>query len=140
MANLGRIANRPDGEALVAAAVAGVLEGHRAHPPEEAKTIDRRADKGETPGWDIDDSSGGQLFAVEVKSTAGPSFLSIELTANEWRAAESEGVNYRLALVADVAGTSPRMEFLDDPFNRVTGGEASVEPVVLKFEIRNAES
>ena len=108
--------------------------------PEEAETIEWRADEGETPGWDIDYRSGGQLFAVEVKSTVGPSFLSMELTANEWRAAQRLGANYRLALVADVASTSPRIEFLDDPFKRVTDGAASVEPVAFKFEIRNAES
>jgi len=108
--------------------------------PEEAETIEWRADEGETPGWDIDYRSGGQLFAVEVKSTVGPSFLSIELTANEWRAAQRLGANYRLALVADVASTSPRIEFLDDPFKRVTDGAASVEPVAFKFELRNAES
>jgi len=107
---------------------------------EEADTIEWRAERGETPGWDIDYRSGGRLLAVEVKSTVSPSFLSIELTANEWRAAESKGANYRLALVADVASPSPRIEFLDDPFKRVTDGEASVEPVVFKFEIRNAES
>jgi hypothetical protein len=47
---------------------------------------------------------------------------------------------YRLALVTEVASTSPRIEFLDDPFKRVRDGAASVEPVVFKFEIRNAES
>ena len=108
--------------------------------PEEAETIEWRADEGETPGWDIEYTSGEQLFAVEVKSTVGPSFLSIALTANEWRAAQRLGANYRLALVADVANTSPRIEFLDDPFKRVTDGGASVEPVAFKFEIRNAES
>jgi hypothetical protein len=108
--------------------------------PKEAETIKWRADKGEMPGWDIDYRSGGQLFAVAVKSTVGPSFLSIELTANEWRAAESEGVNYRLAWVADVASTSPRIGCLDDPFKRVTDGAPSVEPVAFKFELRNAES
>ena len=108
--------------------------------PEEAETIKWRADKGEMPGWDIDYRSGGQLFAVAVKSTVGPSFLSIELTANEWRAAQRLGANYRLALVADVASTSPRIECLDDPFKRVTAGAASVEPVAFKFELRNAES
>ena len=108
--------------------------------PEEAETIKWRADKGEMPGWDIDYRSGGQLFAVAVKSTVGPSFLSIELTANEWRAAQRLGANYRLALVADVASTSPRIGCLDDPFKRVTAGAASVEPVAFKFELRNAES
>ena len=108
--------------------------------PEEADTIEWRAKKGETPGWDIDYRSGDRLLAVEVKSTVGPSFLSIELTANEWRQAQRLGSNYRLALVAHVDSTSPRIEFLDDPFKRVTDGEASVEPVVFKFEIRNAES
>ena len=95
--------------------------------PEEAETIKWRADKGEMPGWDIDYRSGGQLFAVAVKSTVGPSFLSIELTANEWRAAQRLGANYRLALVADVASTSPRIEFLDDPFKRVTDGAAEAD-------------
>jgi hypothetical protein len=108
--------------------------------PEEAETIEWRADEGETPGWDIEYTSGEQLFAVEVKSTVGPSFLSIALTANEWRAAQRLGANYRLALVADVASTSPRIEFLDNPFKRVTDGGASVEPVAFKFELRNAES
>ena len=110
-------------------------------PPEEAATVKWLAKPiRTTPGWDIDYRSGGQLFAVEVKSTVGPSFLSIALTANEWRAAQRLGANYRLALVAEVASTSPRIEFLDDPFKRVTAGAASVEPVAFKFEIRNAES
>ena len=92
------------------------------------------------PGWDIDYRSGGQLFAVAVKSTVGPSFLSIELTAKEWRAAQRLGANYRLVLVADLASTSPPIGCLDDPFKRVTAGAASVEPVAFKFELRNAES
>lgn len=108
--------------------------------PEEAETIKWLAKPiRRTPGWDIEYQSAGQTVAVEVKSTVVRSFLSIELTANEWKAAEEKGVNYRLALVADVDGKSPRVGFLNDPFKRVADGEASVEPAVFKFEMRTPE-
>ena len=47
-------------------------------------------------GWDIEYKSGGQIIGVEVKATTGSSFSSVELTANEWQAAQRLRQRYRL--------------------------------------------
>jgi len=59
------------------------------------------AKEGEKPGWDIHYNDGDYLVAVEVKGTSGSLFSNIELTAQEWKAAQSLGDRYWLYLVTD---------------------------------------
>lgn len=52
------------------------------------KALRWRPRVGEQPGWDIDyQDPDGELNAVAVKGTTAVRFASIEITANEWRAA-----------------------------------------------------
>ena len=87
------------------------------------------ANEGETPGWDIqylDD--GGSLIRVEVKSTEAKTLTSIELTANEWRAANEHQSTYKLALIGSCLSKSPIIEFVDDPVGRSKRGDLEVIP------------
>ena len=65
--------------------------------PGERDTVDWVAQRGETPGWDISylSATGDQVY-VEVKATTSNRFYAIEITGNEWRAAELQGENYIL--------------------------------------------
>lgn len=74
------------------------------------------AREGLKPGWDIQYCDDGELTAVEVKGTGGPLFASVEVTAQEWRAAESFGERYWLYLVADCLSTYPSIQRVQDPF------------------------
>lgn len=100
----------------------------------DAKTLRWVAAEGETPGWDIEYTSGGQLWAVEVKATSGPAMPSVELTANEWASAKALGERYRLALVARTLTKAPEVGFIDDVVNRVEQGEFGVEPLSWRLE------
>jgi hypothetical protein len=51
-----------------------------------------RSKASETPGWDMDYiDCNGELVRVEVKGTTAPVFLSVEITAGEWKAAQKHG-------------------------------------------------
>jgi hypothetical protein len=83
----------------------------------EAKDLRWIANEGETPGWDIQYRDGsGELICIEVKSSQSKVITGVELTANEWRAAEEVGSNYRLALVGACLSVNPIIEFIEDPF------------------------
>ena len=96
--------------------------------PAEASTLRWVSEAGEHPGWDIEFRSSGQLIAVEVKATGGPAFPSIEVTANEWVAAQTVGANYRLCLVAEVRGTTPRIQMIENPAAMVAAGTFGATP------------
>ena len=92
------------------------------------------ADEGETPGWDIQYLDGvGNLIRVEVKSTESETLSSIELTANEWRAANKHRSEYRLALVGSCLSNEPIIEFIDDPVGCLNRCELEVVP--SRYEI-----
>jgi len=104
-------------------------------PSVEAKTLKWNAKDGETPGWDMQyTNASGTIVAIEVKSTTGQRFPSIELTANEWSAAERLGPNYWLALVAGAMTERPVIEFITDPSRRITQGEFQLKPSVWQLE------
>jgi len=96
-------------------------------------TVDWLAGRGETPGWDISYLDGdGKPVAVEVKATTLARFSSIEMTANEWRAAEEHGERYVLALVVRACTDSCRVAFLRNPAALQEAGQITLEPVTLK--------
>jgi Holliday junction resolvase-like predicted endonuclease len=77
----------------------------------------------ETPGWDIEyKDKSGTLICVEVKSSQSKSISGVELTSNEWRAAEEQRGNYRLALVAQCLSLNPIIQFIEDPFGEASKG------------------
>ena len=93
-----------------------------------------RARGGETPGWDIDyiDET-GELVRVEVKGTTASAFVSIDITAGEWRAAQTHGWRYHLYLVADCTSTRPQIEIVKDFVDSVASGKFVFDPVVFRI-------
>lgn len=102
-------------------------------PKETSKTVRWVANDGETPGWDIEYKENGERIGVEVKATRGSSFPSIELTANEWLAAEKLRNHYQIALVVKACSISPSVEFLDDPWGMYQSGKLSIAPLLWKI-------
>ncbi len=91
------------------------------------------ADDGEKPGWDLQYvDARGVLQAVEVKTTTGPKFLNVELTAGEWAAALAKRDDYHLVLVADVYGKA-KLQFISNPYGLVQAETARVEPLLYRF-------
>ena len=83
----------------------------------EAKSLDWLAQRGETPGWDIEyKDDQGILQKIEVKGTKASQFSSIEITANEWSAAEKYGKEFSLALVTKALSKQCFIAYIPDPF------------------------
>lgn len=98
--------------------------------PEESQTVVYDAGDGKTPGYDISYLSGGEVVGVEVKATRGTAFPSVEITANEWSAAQKMRGRYRLALVAQVMTSNPVVSFIDDIAGQVARGRLGIEASV----------
>ena len=91
---------------------------------------------GEKPGWDIEImDKEGVLQAVEVKGTSGKFFPSIEVTAQEWQAAEDMGDNFSLFLVTECIGRNPKVQQIKNPVSLVRNGTFSLSPLVWKIEL-----
>jgi hypothetical protein len=98
------------------------------------------ANEGETPGWDIEyTDQTGDLQRIEVKSSESKNITSIEMTANEWRAAEAHRADYQLALVGACLSDSPVIEFVCDPAGLAGNGELEVEPSRYEISWRTLE-
>lgn len=93
------------------------------------------ANEREQPGWDLQYGKGRNVIAIEVKGTTGAKFPTLEITANEWKAAEDLRERYWLYLVADCLGLRPRIEKVQDPFGKVSAGMYSVAPLVWRFSL-----
>ena len=106
---------------------------HATLPSDEAATLRWLAREGKTPGYDISYRSGGEKIGVEVKASTGGGFPAIELTQNEWAAAEKLGPRYRIALVAFATSASPRVGFLDNPAAGVSAEVLSLAPIVWRL-------
>jgi len=88
----------------------------------------------ETPGWDIEyKDKNGKLICVEVKSSQSKSISGVELTRNEWSAAEEQRANYRLALVAQCLTLKPIIQFIEDPFGETSKSIIDIRPT--RFEL-----
>jgi Domain of unknown function (DUF3883) len=102
--------------------------------PSEQETVDWVAQRGETPGWDISYfSEAGAQISVEVKATTSGRFSSIDITGNEWRAAELHGENYVLVLVTRAVSERPRIALLWNPSNLVDSGNLQVQPMSFRL-------
>jgi len=102
----------------------------------ERDTLDWVAQRGEAPGWDIAYTSevGSQMY-VEVKATTLARFSAIEVTSNEWRAAERYGDNYILALVTRAMSGQPHVALLRNPSKHAADGNITVEPTSFRNHI-----
>jgi hypothetical protein len=107
----------------------------RTLPPDQRESVRWVAAVGERPGWDLEYVGGnGELVAVEVKGTIRDQFPAVELTANEWNAAEGKGDHFHLYLVAHCMSAKPIIYVVKNPAARVQSGEFSASPSVWRLE------
>ena len=98
------------------------------------------AQEGETPGWDISyEDDDGQLIAVEVKGTTLSRFSSLEMTSNEWSAAERMGSRYVLALVVRAASSKASLALMQNPFSAKERGLLAVEPLSWRLRMMDSD-
>lgn len=104
--------------------------------PCEKSTIRWVAKTGETPGWDIAYlNSDNQLVAIEVKGTTGNSFPNVQITGNEWDAANLLQENYWIYLVTDCFGINPQIQCLQNPVKLKESGILHVTPILWRVEM-----
>ena len=108
------------------------LEEHL--PTEQRQTVIWVAKKGRKPGWDIQYEADGRRIVVEVKGTTGASFPNVEVTANEWLAAERERESYRLCLVTHCESASPMLLWIEDPWGELLAGRLEAVPMVWRLD------
>lgn len=90
---------------------------------------------GEKPGWDIEYvDSHNRLIAIEVKGTTGKSFPNVEITGNEWEAANRLKDRYWIYLVSDCCSKNPRIQRIQNPFNLKESGKLQVTPMLWRVE------
>ncbi len=91
---------------------------------------------GSRPGWDITsyDSEGNEIY-IEVKATTGKILNSIELTVNEWQAAQSEErkERYFIYLVTNAFSSKPDIEILQNPSRFVDSGSLQIK--AIRYEL-----
>lgn len=98
--------------------------------------IVHRAAQGETPGWDIDYRDvAGVLHRVEVKGTVGGAFTTIDVTANELRAAREHGDTYWIFLVANCLTDRARIQRICNPAQRLTDGDWTATPALYSVSL-----
>lgn len=84
--------------------------------------------RGETPGYDISYQGVDRRYhRVEVKGTVSLMMTSLELSANERRAAELYGADYAIWIVVDALSSPECIEFLD-PASAWVAGRIEIEP------------
>jgi hypothetical protein len=103
--------------------------------PSEGSSLRWVAKESEQPGWDLQYGEDPNVTAIEVKGTTGAKFPTLEITANEWIAAEALRERYWLYLVADCISLRPRIQKLQDPFGKVSAGMYSIAPLVWRFSL-----
>jgi hypothetical protein len=98
--------------------------------------IVHRAAQRETPGWDIDyRDAGGVLHRVEVKGTVAGAFTSIDLTANELRAAKAHGAHYWIFLVANCLTDHPKIQRICGPAGYLASGAWQATPALFTIAL-----
>ncbi len=100
-------------------------------------SIDKHFEKGEYPGWDITsfDEMGNKIF-IEVKSTKGKIINNLEITENEWNAANKEREKYFIYLVINALNEKIQIsEKINNPKELVENGEIEILPSVYKLEL-----
>ena len=93
---------------------------------------------GETPGWDITsfDNFGKELY-IEVKSTISKTMSSLELTRNEWRAAQEpqNRDKYCVYLVTGVFSKKLRIAKIKNPAEWIEENGLSIEPSIYELSL-----
>ena len=103
---------------------------------DEANSLCWVSREGLTPGWDIEYVNvGGEPVKIEVKGTTGNIFQNIDVSPNEWKAAEDQGANYWLYIVTGCLGTKPQMDRIRDPFSLAQNGSIRAFPALWRLEL-----
>lgn len=93
------------------------------------------ASQGFTPGWDIEDRRANPAPIVyEVKATNGPRFPCLEVTANEWDAAQRLRNRYNLVLVSGCESKNPKLQVINDPLTLVEKGSLDITATLFRIE------
>ena len=108
----------------------------KAQRPDLADAIRWHPEHGEFPGWDITSYEiNGDKIYIEVKATVGKSVSAVDLTANEWFAAERESNRYHIYVVTEALSTKPLIEVLKNPSDYVTGGKLELNSIVYELSL-----
>jgi hypothetical protein len=101
--------------------------------------IVHHAAQGEFPGWDITSyDTDGKAIYIEVKASIGKVISTVDITVNEWAAAQHEQHKdrYHLYFVTEALSKTPRIEILKAPYAFVSSGELALEPSVFQLDLR----
>jgi hypothetical protein len=90
------------------------------------------ANRGETPGYDIEDRRESPSIAYEVKGTTGAAFPSFDITANELESAEALGDRYFIVLVSGCMGATPKFDLIQNPALKLQTGLLKKAPVAFR--------
>ena len=94
------------------------------------------ADEGNTPGWDISSfDESRKRICIEVKSSIGKTISSVEVTDNEWKAAQIEGGRYKIYIVTRAMSKAPKIEILHNPFQYVGEDELDFKPILFRLSL-----
>ena len=94
--------------------------------------------EGNRPGWDISSfDENEEQICIEVKATAAKSIDSVELTENEWNAAQNPKYRdrYYIYLVTDTMSSEPKIERLCSPQSFVESGELPINPIRFRLSL-----
>lgn len=92
--------------------------------------------EGITPGWDIEYvAASGQPVKIEVKGTEGKIFPSIDISGNEWEAAEEHRASYWLYVVTECITSNPQIAKINDPYTMAENGHIRAFPLIWRLEM-----
>lgn len=107
-----------------------------------ANKVDHLAARHETPGWDITsyDEDGNEIY-IEVKSSKGNTFNSVEFTKNEWEACskKSRSERYYVYFVTNALSSNRNVEILNNPKQLVASKTLEIKPSVYELSLRTLE-
>jgi len=97
--------------------------------------------EGITPGWDIEYiTSSGEPIKIEVKGTTGSAFTNIEISGNEWHAAEEQGKHFWLYVVTECFSENPQIGKINDPYAMAKSGIINATPLLWRLEWNRIEN
>lgn len=103
---------------------------------EENQSLCWVSKEGITPGWDIEYvAASGQPFKIEVKGTEGKIFPSIDISGNEWKAAEEQRASYWLYVVTECSSSNPHIAKINDPYSMAENGHVRAFPLIWRLEM-----
>lgn len=102
-----------------------------------ANKIIKHFENYEYPGWDITsfDESGNEIY-IEVKSSKGNIINQLEITDNEWNAANKENQKYYIYLVNNALNENIKIfEKIKNPAKLVQEGKILISPSVFELKL-----